>query len=209
MLSVAVGADPEMVGSSYNVPAMNQIVDYIKLMTYDFHGSFNGRTGQNSPLFPSSLDTNRVFNIDYAVNHWIRNGASPQKLIMGLGFYAQTFTLANPAVNGLHAPTIGPGTAGPYSQQPGLMMYLEICKELNAGGWTVVYDYEQQSPYAFKGNQWWGYDNPQSIRAKSEYAVSKNLAGVMMWSMDYEDAHNQCGTGWNPLLVAIWTTIWF
>lgn len=64
-----------------------------------------------------------------------------------------------------------------------LMTYVQICNEFNRGGWTGVYDYEQQSPYAFKGNQWIGFDNPQSIRAKSEYAVSKNLAGVMMYGL--------------------------
>lgn len=192
-----------MIGTSYNVPAMNQILDYINLMTYDYNAHWNGRTGQNSPLYASSNDINSQWNIDASVNAWIRAGANPQKLFLGLGFYAQTFTLQNPAQNGLGAPTVGAGLPGPYSQSPGLLMYNEICEELNRGGWTVRYDTQQQSPYAFKGNQWWGYDNVQSIRAKTQYAVQRNLAGVMMWAVDYEDRHNHCGTGFNPLLAAI------
>lgn len=207
LMTVAVGADNTYIGTSYNVPAMNQYLDYINLMTYDFHGSWDGRTGINSPLYPHAAAANRNFNIDAAVQHWINAGASRAKLFVGLAFYAQTFTLANPAVNGMNAPTIGPGTGGPYSAQPGLMMYNEICQELNRGGWTVVYDTQQQSPYAFRGNQWWGFDNAQSIRVKSQYAVQQGLAGVMVWAMDYEDVHNLCGTGWNPLFVSIWSVI--
>lgn len=209
LITAAVGADDYLVGVSYNVPAMNLYLDYINLMTYDFNGSWNVRTGQNSPLYPHSTDTNRAFNIDYAVRHWINNGASRAKLFLGLAFYGRTFTLADPAVNGLHAPTIGPGNPGRYSNEGGLMMYNEICQELDSGGWTVIYDTDQQSPYAFKGNQWWGYDNAQSIRVKSQYAVDQGLAGVMIWALDYEDVHNQCGTGWNPLFAAIWSVIFF
>lgn len=203
LITVAVGADPSMIGTSYNVPAMNQVLDYINLMTYDYNSHWLGRTGQNSPLFASPNDANRNFNIDASVNAWIRAGANPQKLFLGLGFYAQTFRLANPAQNGIGAPTAGPGNPGTWSRQGGLLMYLEICLALNQGGWTVRFDTQQQSPYAFKGNQWMGYDNPQSIRIKTQYAVQKNLAGVMMWSIDYEDRHNRCGTGYNPLLSAI------
>lgn len=203
LITVAVGADPSYIGVSYNVPAMNQYLDYINLMTYDFNGSWNDRTGMNAPLFPHRNDVNRVLNGDYAVQNWIRNGASREKLFLGLAFYGRSFTLANPAVNGVHAPTIGPGAIGE------LLMYNEFCQELNRGGWTVVYDEDQQTPYAYKGNQWMGYDNPRSITAKSKYAVDNRLAGVMIWALDYDDASNVCGTGWNPLFVAIWTTIYF
>lgn len=192
-----------MIGTSYNVPAMNQVLDYINLMTYDYNSHANGRTGQNSPLFASSNDINSKWNADAAVTAWIRAGANPQKLFLGLGFYAQTFTLSNPAQNGIGAPTSGPGLPGPYSLAPGLYMYNEICEELKRGGWTVRYDTQQQAAYAFKGNQWWGYDNAQSILAKTQYAVQRNLAGVMMWAVDYEDRHNRCGTGYNPLLSTI------
>lgn len=209
LITVAVGADPAMIGVSYNVPAMNQYLDYINLMTYDFNGSWNGRTGINAPLYPHSTDYNRNLNSDASVRAWIAAGASRAKLFLGLAFYAQTFTLANPANNGIGAPTTGPGLGGIWSQQPGLMMYNEICRDLNTGGWTVVYDTQTQSPYAYRGNQWWGFDNAQSIRVKSQYAVQQALAGVMVWAMDYEDVHNLCGTGWNPLFISIWSVISF
>lgn len=202
LITVAVGADPDLLRTSYNVRAMNEYLDYINLMTYDLHGYYNGRTGHNSPLFAGN-DTNRNYNIDAAVNNWIQHGASPQKLFLGIGFYGQTFTLANVNNNGVGAVSIGAGNAGTLSQQSGMVMYREICEELSHGGWTENYDEARESPYAFKGNQWWGFDNERSVKVKSKYAVEKKLAGVMMWAIDYEDHKNRCGAGYNPLLTAV------
>lgn len=54
-----------------------------------------------------------------------------------------------------------------------------------------------------KSKQWVGYDNVKSIKAKVNYAKKNNLAGVMMWSIDYDDHKNACGGGKFPLLKAI------
>lgn len=167
-------------------------------MTYDYNSYHNGRTGSNSPLL----------NIDATTTLWIQSGASPSKLLIGLGFYGQSFTLSDEHNNGLGAPSKGPGRPGQYSQQPGFLTYLEICLELKSnGGWWTHFDNISRTPYAIKQDQWIGYDNPASIRMKSEYAVTKRLAGVMVWAVDYDDKANVCGQGKNPLLNAIGNVI--
>lgn len=65
------------------------------------------------------------------------------------------------------------------------------------------FDWEQMSPYMFRGNQWVGYDNAESIRIKTRYAVDNGLGGVMLWAVDYDDHRNRCGEGAFPLLRAI------
>lgn len=41
------------------------------------------------------------------------------------------------------------------------------------------------------------------MQIKSEYAISKNLGGIMVWAIDYEDHRNVCGGGAYPLLNTI------
>lgn len=41
--------------------------------------------------------------------------------------YGRSFTLANPSVNGIGAPTTGGGNPGPYTQQAGMLGYNEVC----------------------------------------------------------------------------------
>lgn len=42
----------------------------------------------------------------------------------------------------------------------------QIVEYIQKGGWTVVWDDEQKVPYMYKGNQWVGYDTPESITLK-------------------------------------------
>lgn len=172
-------------------------------MTYDYSSYHDGRTGLNSPLFASRNSLNPQYNIDSTTKLWIESGASASKLLIGLGFYGQSFTLADENIDGVGAPSKGAGKSGEYSQQPGLLTYLEICTELQNSDWQVKFDHESKTPYAVNGDQWIGYDNPLSIRMKTEFAVKKQLAGVMIWAVDYEDKDNVCGQGPNPLLNAI------
>lgn len=182
-------------------------MDFINLMTYDLHGSYEGRTGQNSPLYASSMDTNLQLNQDACVRAWIAAGASPSKLLLGIGFYGRSYTLSNSAATALGAITIGAGKAGKYSEEPGMLTYLEICELQKGGGWTTVFDNEQKNPYTYSGNQWVGYDDVQSITLKAAYAKNMKLGGVMVWTVNSDDRANVCGQGEFPLMKAIRTEL--
>ena len=188
-----------LLSTSYDAAEINKYVDFINLMTYDYHTFFDGETGFNSPLFPGQ-NTDQTNNVNATVTGWINAGASPQKLLLGLGSYGNTFTLNDPSDNGLNSPTSGAGDAGPITQQAGKLSYLEICQ---SGGWTVEYDDVQKSSYGFKGNQWACFDNPEAFAAKAQYVKDNNLGGVMLWAIDMDDSKNACGGGSYPLLSAV------
>lgn len=54
-------------------------------------------------------------------------GADPSKIVVGLPFYGQSFTLSSNSEHGLGDPAKGSGYAGEYTQQPGMLGYYEIC----------------------------------------------------------------------------------
>lgn len=95
-------------------------------MSYDYHGSWENKTGQNSPLYPSSIISNDLLNQNASIHGWMANGATTSKILLGIAFYGRSFTLANSADVTLGAPSIGPGTAGPYTNQAGVLDYLEV-----------------------------------------------------------------------------------
>ena len=41
-----------------------------------------------------------------------------------------------------------------------------MCVKFNQGGWTTVIDQFYKAPYAYKGNQWMGYDDVTSLAVK-------------------------------------------
>ena len=42
-------------------------------------------------------------------------------------------------------------------------------------------------PYAYKGNQWVGYDTVKAAEAKANYVISQNLGGAMFWETSTDD----------------------
>ncbi|CAL7949845.1 unnamed protein product [Xylocopa violacea] len=202
-LSIAVSAPESSASLSYIISEVSKYVDFINLMTYDFNGAWNNFAAINAPLYRSSKETGNqiMFNVDSAVRYWLSQGAPSDKLIVGIPAYGRSFTLADHSNNGIGAPTIGPGIAGPYSKEAGILYYNEICVRLGQG-WTVVRESEQRVPYAFSGNQWVGYDDAKSVQEKANYVKSMNLGGLMIWTIDEDDFRGVCGEKY-PLLRAI------
>lgn len=51
LLSAAVSAYYTAIDGGYDVPTMAEYLDCIAVMAYDFHGSWNTKTGPNAPLY--------------------------------------------------------------------------------------------------------------------------------------------------------------
>ncbi|KAF8787213.1 Chitotriosidase-1 like protein [Argiope bruennichi] len=202
VLSVAVSAGKSTIDTAYDIPGVAKYVDFINVMTYDFHGSWERKTGHNAPLYPmpNATEDEKTLTVDYAIKYWIKNGAPKEKIILGMGTYGRSYTLANAANNGLGAPATGPGTKGPFTAQDGMLGYNEICRDK---GWTEVFVQHVDAPYAYKGNQWVGYDNAKSIGLKVDYIIKEGIGGGMIWSLETDDFRGTCGSGKYPLLGTI------
>jgi len=200
------------------VPTLSKNLDWIGVMDYDFHGSWDKVrnyiyqcpwhyriilllcfavkssfiallslklkvTGHVAPLYYSPGDAVEYYNVDYSINYWIKSGASPDKIIMGIPLYGQSFTLASSRDNGLNASTYGPGEAGQFTRQGGVLSYYEICSQK----WNVVQNPNGlMGPYAYNGNQWVSYDDIPFVKKKAKYIKDKGLGGGMIWVTNFE-----------------------
>lgn len=88
---------------------------------------------------------------DSAVKYWLSQGAPAEKIILGVPFYGQSYTLNDSNEKGVGAPAENAGTAG--------TRYSEICEAQKNGGWEVEFEEEQRVPYMSKGDQWVGYED--------------------------------------------------
>ncbi|XP_023649369.1 acidic mammalian chitinase-like isoform X2 [Paramormyrops kingsleyae] len=201
LMSAAVSAGRGTIDTAYQIPEVGKYLDMINVMTYDYHGSWDPFTGECSPLYRDSFDSGSYiyFNVDYTMNYWKNNGAPAEKLLVGFPTYGNTFTLSNPANHGIGAPISGAGTAGKYTQEAGELAYFEICGFLD--GATEVWNTEQNVPYAYKGNQWVGYDNLKSFQIKVDWLMKNQFGGAMVWTIDMDDyMGTYCNQGKYPLI---------
>ncbi|KAG7164861.1 chitinase 10-like 4 [Homarus americanus] len=204
LLSAAVSPSNKVIDKGYDVPVLSQYLDWIAVMTYDYHGQWDKMTGHVAPMYAHSQDKNLAFNTNFTIHYWIEKGADRKKLVMGMPMYGQSFTLSMSNNNGLNQGSYGGGEAGQYTRARGFLAYYEICHNILNKGWTVVRDSEgSMGPYAYKGNQWVGFDDTGTIRYKSEYIKNMGLGGGMIWALDLDDFKNRCGCEHHPLLRTI------
>lgn len=57
LLTAALHAAPDTIDIAYDVPALSQYLDFIHLMCYDYHGTWDAKTGSNAPLHSAPNDT--------------------------------------------------------------------------------------------------------------------------------------------------------
>ncbi|XP_056416123.1 acidic mammalian chitinase-like [Hyla sarda] len=206
LLTAAVASSINNIQSSYQIPQIAEALDFINVMTYDLHGSWEGYTGENSPLFGNSRES-RYLNIEYVMNYWKTHGAPASKLIVGFPTYGRTFLLKNPSDTAMGALTVGPGPAGPYTGQSGTWAYYEICMFLKNGA-TSEWSFGEYVPFAFKGKDWVGYDNVDSFQFKAEWVMQNAFGGAMVWSIDMDDFTGTfCNQGKYPLLSTLKSTL--
>ena len=63
---------------------------------------------------------------DFSIQEWIKEGAPPEKILMGLPAYGRSFTLTNTSQFDIEAPALGGGKAGRYTQEEGFLAYYEV-----------------------------------------------------------------------------------
>ncbi|XP_025061622.1 chitotriosidase-1 [Alligator sinensis] len=200
LLTAAVAAGREKINAGYEVSDILKELDFINLMTYDFHGSWEHTTGHVSPLYKGNNETGpaEYSNTDAAVKYWMSKGAPAEKIIMGIPTYGRGFTLSS-SDSDVGAPASGPTTAGTFTREAGFLAYYEICTFLKGATTKMIKD--QKVPYSFKDKEWVGYDDMESITTKVQYLKNNRLGGAMIWALDLDDFSGSfCNQGAYPLL---------
>ena len=118
-----------LANTAFDSVALSRSADLVTVPAYDFHGSWERVTGHTAPL-QGGGDADSV---EASMNYWIRQGIPAAKLIVGIPYYGQSFTLATPAVSreqaAIGVQARGAGLPGPFTQQAGMLAYYEICSQ--------------------------------------------------------------------------------
>ncbi|OTF69711.1 chitinase-like protein, partial [Euroglyphus maynei] len=171
LLSVAISPVIYIVETSYDIHSINHLVDFVNLMTYDFHSPNTfPYTNYNSPLFANELDKLyfQYFNIYFAVNYMLELGLQRQKIMVGIPFYGYKYYLVNKNFHNLYA--LSNGTEVPVA-------FNEICGAsfLSDPNTTRVFDHSSKVPYAYRNFEWITYDDYESITIKAQWIMDNHL----------------------------------
>lgn len=198
LLTAAVAAGQQSAAKSYEILEMSRSLDFINLMAYDLHGSWESVTGHQTDSNPTLA--NDQLSVINAVRYWLLSGMDSTKLILGLGTYGRSFTLQDRCKSDLGDKVITGGKAGPYTNEAGFLAYHEICN-LKWTSKTCTKKSSAFAPYGSVGTLFVGYDDAESLIFKVNEIVKKfDLGGIMFWALDLDDFKGVCGEGSYPLI---------
>ncbi|XP_078496691.1 acidic mammalian chitinase-like [Lissotriton helveticus] len=201
LISAAVSAGKSTIDKGYEIAEIGKVLDFISVMTYDFHGGWDNVTGHNSPhrVGPEDKGDFIYSNSESAMKYWRDNGVPAEKLMMGFPTYGRTFRQITPNDCRIGAPVSGAGSSGTYTREAGFLAYYEICTFLK--GATMKWSDEQKVPYACKDYEWVGYDNAVSYEGKVKFLKENGFGGAMVWTVDLDDFTGTfCKEGKYPLI---------
>ena len=194
LLTIAAPAGPN-VYKNLELDKIAEHLDWINLMTYDFHGGWSEATNFNAPLFPAKNDPTKDqtirmhFNVDSAVSAYLKAGIPTGKLVVGVPFYGRGWAGVKNVNDGLYQI---PGKTLPKGTwEAGVLDYKDIAANY-LGKFKRHWHDEAKVPWLYdeKTGIMISYDDPESLRIRAQYVNDRNLGGVMFWELSADDAKN-------------------
>lgn len=222
LLTIAAPASP-VIMENIEIDLIHQYLDWINVMTYDFHGPWGDPqadpvTHFNTPLYVASDDPlvepyHSYFNLSAAIEGYLDEGVPLEKLNPGLAFYGRGYSGVPNVNNGLYQTYWGPANVGTWEN--GVFDYWDLnWNYINTNGYTSYWNDETKTPWVYNPNTQTmiSYDDPQSIEEKGNYINSMDLGGAMFWEFSadkyavllntvYEVLNDTTGTSINNDLI--------
>jgi chitinase len=167
-----------------------ETMDWINVMTYDYTGDWTNFAGHHSPLFASSKQpgTNSRSTAG-TMKYLLEERKLPaNRLAVGIPLYGRGFAVKEPYASTKDVPK-GRGQAGGD--------YRNILRREREQGWTRKWDDETKNPWLYAPDQSAviGYDDPESVAIKTEWAMKQGFRGVFFWQINGD----RLADGTNPL----------
>ncbi|MES2201679.1 MAG: glycosyl hydrolase family 18 protein [candidate division FCPU426 bacterium] len=186
-------------GQWWDVATLKFSMNYFNLMVYDMFGTWSNMSGHESPLHQSTMtgaggpsdSTNGEESLDY---YMVTRGVPGSQIQYGMPMYGKRFdteTLYQGCPSGNCGGSVD-------------LAYKNI-EPLVGAGWTRHFDASAQSAYLTSDSaaQVITYDDPQTIRIKSDYANwTRGCAGIFSWDL----TNDYMTDGSQPLVEAMWAS---
>lgn len=113
------------------------------------------------------------------------------KIVLGVRFVGTGWQGVGPTNNGLYQTDTGPAPGTwdlPGAAPSGSFGYQDI-EDNYLASYTRSWDNEAQVPWLYNAGTgiMISYEDPQSLAAKADYVLSKQLGGIMIWELGADD----------------------
>jgi chitinase len=186
LLTIAGPAGPQNI-VNLQLALIHPYLDWINLETYDFSTASSRKTDFVAPLFTHE----GALNVNAAVNSYLGAGVPADKIVLGVRFVGTGWQGVGSTNDGLYQTDTGPATGTwdlPGATPSGSFGYQDI-EDNYLPSYTRRWDREAQVPWLYSADTgiMISYEDPESLAAKTNYVLSNQLGGIMIWELAADD----------------------
>ncbi|XP_053665481.1 chitinase-like protein Idgf4 isoform X1 [Anopheles marshallii] len=206
-----------------DIPAIINYLDFVNIAAYDQQTpTRNSKEADHvAPLYEL---TDRVpgNNVDGQVRQWLSQNAPASKLIVSIPTFGRGWKMTGDSgITGVPPlPADGPSNPGHQTQTEGFYSWAEVCAMLPNPSNTALKGAEgplrkvgdptkRFGSYAFRlpdsngeHGVWVSYEDPDTAGNKAGYVKAKNLGGIAINDLAYDDFRGSCAGEKFPILRA-------
>jgi chitinase len=176
-LTIAGSASPNTAADAYRDGVFDHL-DFVNVMSYDFHGDWSNDTNFNAPLRspPEDPDGQQDWNVASSMEYWATRPPAKSDLVMGVPFYGRRYT------------GVAGGNAGLFESfdSSSAVAYDEIASTYESDpDYEYHFHHDAENPWLYSpaDDEFVAYDDLASISRKMRYVTANDFGGAMCWEL--------------------------
>ncbi|WP_195617816.1 glycosyl hydrolase family 18 protein [Clostridium paraputrificum] len=190
-----------------------EYLDFINVMTYDFHGAFETQTNHHAPIYYNENDPTRynkyTFCAEDAMKMYVKEYNIPtEKLNVGSPFYSRGWSEVDDSTgkNGLFstATKAYKGSWDSATSPGGQIPWFQIKEMENKDGWKKYWDDKAKVPYLYNKDlkSMITYEDEKSLKERCNFIIKNNYGGIIVWEITGDDKSKNF-----PLTTLLWESL--
>ena len=173
--------------NNMNLSAMIPYIDWINVLTYDFHGSWEAQTNHQAALYGNDKELQHdmiaKLNCDAVTQAYIDAGVPSDKIVIGIPLFGRGWQgIKNNTLNGYLQPTSSLIPNGTW--ETGVFEYDHLKKDF-IPTYTCYFDHQSKASFLYNSSTsiWISYEDLESLNWKIKYIKDRRLRGVYFWEL--------------------------
>jgi chitinase len=197
-ISIATAGGAEKL-ANINLQGIDAYVDFYNVMTYDFHGGWESRTGHQAAMTGDAGG----YDVVTAIDQFRQAGIAMDKVVLGAPAYTRAW-------GGVAAgSSFGYGQSGDASlaagsYEKGNYDQKDLITGIENGSYQLVWDDSNKAAFAYNPTSriWSSVETTATIAGKAAYVQEAGLGGMMFWAIsnDSEGPQSLIGAAHDALV---------
>jgi chitinase len=186
-ISIATAGGAEKL-ANLNLQGIDAYVDFYNVMTYDFHGGWESRTGHQAAMTGDAGG----YDVVTAIDQFRQAGIAMDKVVLGAPAYTRAWG-GVAAGSSFGYGQNGDASLAPGSYEKGNYDQKDLITGIENGSYQLIWDDSNKAAFAYNPTSriWSSVETTATIAGKAAYVQEAGLGGMMFWALSNDSEGSQ------------------